>query len=226
MDREVSETAGDLIVRPASDEPPLRRLQSLAIWTSGALPPSLRDLATGALVEAEAALAPAEKNDFRRQLTACLALCAPSGMAETDRNEWLRVAWGTLRDLPAGLLERGCDVARRTCDHPSKIVPTILREVDTALRRRRGDRGRVMALLAAPSRYPWETDLKPEATEYVTPEQARAICQEEGLPMPKMPSSAPRPKGPARMPTRADYIAMGVDPAVFDAPPRDEARAA
>jgi len=58
-------------------------------------------------------------------------------MEESARREWLSVAWKTLSHLPADLLKRGCDHARKTCDHPSKIVPAILGEVQDDFDRRR-----------------------------------------------------------------------------------------
>src|SRR3954463_16539688 len=74
-------------------------------------------------------LAPASRDDFRRELTSCLALCAPAGFDETTRREWLTAAWATLKDVPADLLARGCRVARTYSDHPSKIIPSIMREI-------------------------------------------------------------------------------------------------
>jgi hypothetical protein len=84
-----------------------------------------------------APLAAAPSDQFRDELTACLALVVPSGMEESARREWLLVAWKTLSHLPTDLLKRGCDRARKTADHPSKIVPAILREVQDDLERRR-----------------------------------------------------------------------------------------
>lgn len=71
---------------------------------------------------------PASAETFRNELTACLALVAPVGMSEEARGEWLAVAWETLSDLPPDILAVGCKKARETCDHPSKIVPTIVAE--------------------------------------------------------------------------------------------------
>lgn len=117
----------------------------------------------------ELALKPATKDDFRRELTACLALCGGIGLTEDGRREWLRAAWGTLQDMPADLLERGCAEARKTADHPSKIVPTIIRETEEALHRRRAVTARPTPQIAGP---------KPE---YCSPEEARAILDEFGL---------------------------------------------
>jgi hypothetical protein len=71
---------------------------------------------------------------FRNELTACLTLVAPAGMTEEARRDWLAVAWGTLKHLPPDILAIGCKKARETCDHPSKIVPTILAETKEGCR--------------------------------------------------------------------------------------------
>ncbi len=81
-------------------------------------------------------LLPATPTRAVAELGACLSLVAPTGMNGDDRTEWLKVAQMTLSDLPADLLARGCEKARRTCDHPSKVVPCILEEVEFAMRRR------------------------------------------------------------------------------------------
>jgi len=118
------------------------------------------------------ALAPATSDDFRRELTSCLALCGAVGMTEESRREWLTVAWGTLQGIPADLLARGCAEARRTADHPSKIVPTIMREVEQAWRWRREYHGGSTRI---------EPTRRIPEPERCTPEQARAILKEFGL---------------------------------------------
>lgn len=75
---------------------------------------------------------------FRNELTACLALTAPVGMTEEARRDWLAVAWQTLKDIPPDILKVGAHAARGKCDHPSKIVPTILAECKDMLQWRRG----------------------------------------------------------------------------------------
>lgn len=82
-------------------------------------------------------LEPASSDDFRNELTACLTLVSPVGMTEEAKRDWLAVAWGTLKYLPADLLSEGCRVARETCDHPSKIVPMILEATSEAMESRR-----------------------------------------------------------------------------------------
>ncbi len=76
-------------------------------------------------------LVPATSDQFRNELTACLALVVPVGMTEEARREWLMVAWETLKHLPADILATGCRAARGKCDHPSKIVPTIITETES-----------------------------------------------------------------------------------------------
>lgn len=84
-----------------------------------------------------ARLQPATSEDFRNELTACLALVVPVGMTEEARREWLAVAWETLKHLPADLLAAGCRKARQTADHPSKIVPAIIEATSEDIERRR-----------------------------------------------------------------------------------------
>jgi hypothetical protein len=58
-------------------------------------------------------------------------------MTEEAKRDWLAVAWGTVGHLPADLLKLGCEAARKTADHPSKIVPTIIAETERRLQARK-----------------------------------------------------------------------------------------
>lgn len=107
---------------------------------------------------------------FRNELTACLALTAPAGMTEESRREWLAVAWDTLKHIQPDDLARCARKARETCDHPAKIVPTIIK--------------------AAEELRPWEKyitgepETQPERLiepEYVTPDEAAEILREFGI---------------------------------------------
>lgn len=145
-------------------------------------------------------LRPATNIEFRNELTACLVLVAPVGMTEEARGEWLRVAWETLKHLPADLLAIGCRRAREICDHPSKIVPAILAETRESMARRREERRDLSSDM-----------LRLPPAETCTAEQAAAILAELGLST----AAGERVKrclGPPRLPTREDYIAMGADP--------------
>lgn len=93
-------------------------------------------------------------------------------MTEEARREWLSVAWQTLRHLPSDLLSAGCIEARKTADHPSKIVPAIIGYAEPRLEnRKRIDRDYPVAL-PAPER--------PDPN-YCTPEEAAEILRQYGL---------------------------------------------
>jgi len=98
---------------------------------------------------AEAMLRPATVEDFRRYLAPCLVLTAPSGMSQADQRNWLIAAGGALDGLPADLLKFGTDRATREADHPSKIVPAILKAVDAIWRGRRDDLAKINRMIAA-----------------------------------------------------------------------------
>jgi hypothetical protein len=108
---------------------------------------------------------------FRNELTACLALTAPVGMTEESRREWLAVAWDTLRHLPPDVLASGARKARQICDHPSKIVPTIVSETKDQMQWKREGEAEAMRHRQLPSPKP----------EYVTPEEASEILEQYGL---------------------------------------------
>lgn len=157
-----------------------------------------------ALADAEAKLEPASTDDFRTQLTACLALVAAVGMSPEARNEWLSVAWATLKNIPPDLLGAGCEVARETCDHFSKIVPTIVRIADPLWRKRKDDRSRVLAALAKMK------DPDPEPEDRCTPEQAREVMERFGIKPDENSSAARAHRGPPRAPDRQWYLDNGV----------------
>jgi hypothetical protein len=114
-------------------------------------------------------LQPATSDDFRNELTACLTLVAPVGMTEEAKRDWLAVAWATIGHLPADLLSLGCQQARQTCDHPSKIVPAIIAATEQSLQWRR-----------SVSSGPTDAPRLPKP-DYVKPEEAAAILKEFGL---------------------------------------------
>lgn len=84
-----------------------------------------------------ACLEPASREDFGRELTKCLALVVPAGMGEDARVEWLTAAWEATGHLPADLLAIGAAKARLVADHPAKIVPAIMAEVEDLLAARK-----------------------------------------------------------------------------------------
>lgn len=193
-------------IATASDEQRLPRFLSSVPPDAKRLDPRLRSYGELALAEAETKLQPARRDDFRDQLTACLILVAPTGMTQDDRNEWLRAAWGTLQHMPPDLLEAGCEVARETCDHPSKIVPTIVRTTDALWRKRKDDRSRVLAALAK------MRDPDPEPEDRCTPEQAREVMARFGIQPDENSPAARAHRGPPRAPDRQWYLDNGVAP--------------
>lgn len=107
---------------------------------------------------------------FRNELTACLALTAPVGMTEEARRDWLAVAWDTLKEFPPDILQLGARAARRKCDHPSKIVPTIVAETSELMRWRREAKRDDMPIA-----------IKGPGPEYVSAAEAAKILAEYGL---------------------------------------------
>jgi hypothetical protein len=105
---------------------------------------------------------------FRNELTACLALTAPAGMTEEGRRDWLAVAWDTLKDLPPDILAIGARAARKKCDHPSKIVPTIIAETEQQMRWR------------SEARYD-QPQLPGPKQDYISAEEAAEILRQYGL---------------------------------------------
>lgn len=83
----------------------------------------------------------------------------------------------TLSHLPSDLLERGCKKARECADHPAKIVPIIMKEVedDIAWRKRMNSGG------PSKSYYDALEAVHEEKPSYCTPEEAREILDQLGL---------------------------------------------
>lgn len=73
------------------------------------------------------------------ELGRCLTLCAPSGMSSDERGTWLATAWAEIQHMPAAALLIACSEARKTVEHPAKLIPTIIRQSEpyaSQLRRR------------------------------------------------------------------------------------------
>jgi hypothetical protein len=102
-----------------------------------------------------AALEPATFPEFIRLVTPCLALVAPAGMSEGDKDAWFDAAYIALGHLPADMLADGATKAIRTADHPSKIVPAITAATAEWLagRRRFAEAARPSHALPAPSKH-------------------------------------------------------------------------
>lgn len=76
-------------------------------------------------------------------------------MGSDERRTWLVAAWAEIKDIPIGPFLSACNTARKTCDHPSKIVPTIIRdsrELTAAIRRNQTSETVQRVALPAPYR--------------------------------------------------------------------------
>ena len=87
---------------------------------------SSRDLALTRMEAAKARLAPASRQTIVVELSRCLTLCAPSGLTQDDREEWVSVAMPEVMEIPEDIFLEGCALARKKCDHPAKIIPAIV----------------------------------------------------------------------------------------------------
>jgi hypothetical protein len=126
--------------------------------------------ATGMMTDPCERLKPATLKQGKSELGACLTLVSPSGLSADDRKEWLAVAMQTLSGIPADLLERGCQEARRRCRFPSEIVPTIIQTIERQWQWRLADQRNAMLRLVPPEPEP----------EYVDPKQVRELIKNIG----------------------------------------------
>lgn len=118
------------------------------------------------------------------QLLRCLTLTAPSGMTQADREEWLAVAMPEVGHIPGSIFLDACAHARRTCDHPAKIIPAICgyepdREflTESAWRRRLASARAQLANLDAPKIEQPERVIDHDAVEAERREVATGIGQ-------------------------------------------------
>lgn len=167
-------------------------------------------------------LTPADECEFVTILTPCLQLVAPVGMSLDAQDMWFEAARLALADLPADLLRRGAKAAMGEADHPSKIVPAIMRAVSDDLAwRRRNQRGKAEIMQGAANAPP------APGQDSVTAAEVDAICKRFGVgryakasaadpARPAVIATHADPDRPCRAPTREDYIRLGVDPAVLD----------
>ena len=166
-----------------------------------------------------AQLQPADDREFITILTPCLQLVAPVGMSEDDRDTWFEAARLALIDVPVDLLQRGAKHAMLHADHPSKIVPLIAREAAAALASRRSASAIWEGADNSPLALPAPGSERPTADELAT------ICKQFGVGRFSKAAPADRrevspsadPSRPCRVPTREDYLRMGVPAASLDA---------
>lgn len=155
-------------------------------------------------------LAPATDKQIVTALAGVLVLVAPSGFSEGDRRAWLASATITLKGIPPDLLERGVAHARRVADHPAKVIPAIMVEIEESWEGRKTERRRDHEFARGRCLAPPEPEF-----DACTPEETAQIMAEYGLKT-ETRAMLRQHLGPPRKPTRADYIALGVDPAILD----------
>lgn len=172
---------------PESAEQKRQRLQRwMMLNESTPLPERALEDAKLVLEDMDLALRSATAEQFSAQVMPCLMLCGGSGMHAHDRTEWIKAAAITLAGIPYDLLARGCDVARKYADHPSKIVPTIMREIETPWKNRKIERGELFNRMRPPQKAPWELAREDtfDPANRCKPEEAAAILKEHGLDQP------------------------------------------
>lgn len=95
-------------------------------WASTSVPSDVRRSALVLEIAGlEKKLGPVDSKTAFAELGRCLILTAPSGMTLEDRAAWQVAAFEEVRDVPAIIFAEACSHARKTADHPAKIVPAI-----------------------------------------------------------------------------------------------------
>lgn len=118
--------------------------------------------------------------DFATELVPCLSLTSGVGMKAEDQRIWLNAAYKALADVPLDLLQRGCAAAMRTADHPSKIVPAIRAEVDSAMQGIRASERAYRAIFQG-TEHDDRKALPAPGGETLTPDEAADICKRFGV---------------------------------------------
>lgn len=91
-------------------------------------PPPTHSSEPCSLLAARQDAEPLDRQQAMTELARCLTLCAPSGMSSDERATWLATAWAEIADVPAAAFTGACAIARRTVEHPAKLIPAIIRE--------------------------------------------------------------------------------------------------
>lgn len=150
--------------------------------------------------------------DMARLLTPCLTLVAPVGMDGEQQATWAAAAFKALEGYSVREIEAGAQVAMRKADHPSKIVPLIVKEIEAM-----GEYSRDTRARPEPIRAP-ERILPAPPREIVPPEETQAILRSVGLDLSDVPGrqSARRVPGGSdrspRVPSPDDYKRLfGID---------------
>ncbi len=184
MAQEIITQTDTPLALPDSLEQQSRRVgRWIALHDSGQIPQTLMEDAKAVLADMETKLTSASRKQFYAQMTPCLDLCAGSGMGPDEREAWFTAAAATLRGIPYDLLERGCAAARKRADHPSKIVPAIIREIEEAWNYRKIERNKLNVRIQPPQKAPWELARENtfDPANRCKPEEAAEIVKQYGF---------------------------------------------
>ncbi len=162
------------------------------------------------IADLRAKLARPSREEAAEELLRCLRLAAIAGMSDTDRHEWLVVAYDEIKTIPVCELSIRCAHARKVADHPSKIIPAIFSApVESYLSARwYSDR-----LKSAEAKYANRNAKRLTAdnvNSFCTPEEAKKILDEFGLKSVFDGNVRPA-RGPAKMPTAEDLAAIAAE---------------
>lgn len=124
-------------------------------------------------------LVPATLPEFIQAVTPALQLCAPVGMSVEDRDTWFDAAYMVVGHLPPDILKSAALAAMASADHPSKIVPAIMRESAERMQWRQ-----TAARYAAPPS-------NPEPPRIESHEERAKVAQTMGQLLKRMQANAP-----------------------------------
>lgn len=158
---------------------------------------------------------PISRDDLTKRLTALGMMMAPN-RPSAEATVWLHEMSRLLADLPKDILFHAVD----ECQRRARFLPTVAEIRDVAgplLAERKTNAARLEAICVAMDE-PDQPQCETGSRHLCTPEQAENALKEFGLldAVRGGQSAKPIERGPARKPTRQDYLDMGVDPAVLD----------
>jgi hypothetical protein len=140
-------------------------------------------------------LKPATADERQRHLIVTLNVVSPL-LTDQQKLDWVRAVSSDLRDIPEELLAIGAKEARMYCSYPGQIVPKIMETVGPTL-------ASLRRMTKADERVPRDRHIEPH---YVDRQTAAEILEKHGLTIPQA-----LKREPPRMPTPADYLAMGIN---------------
>ncbi len=155
------------------------------------------------IADLRAKLAPPSLEQATEELARCLRLVAIAGMGDTDRREWLLVAFDEVKGIPVCELAERCAHARKVADHPSKIVPAIFAAPVQSYASARWYRERLRELEAQYSNRDARRLTAANTNSFCTPEEAKKILESFGY-QPAFDGEKRPDRGPARMPTEEE----------------------